>query len=234
MELPGSAAQLLVLLLFVVPGSVYQAVRQRLRGPAPDDLNFSTKLFRAIGVSTALMAVYLAVAGRQVLGLVASTRGGPPSWEGVERHAQALGWLILLLLLVIPVLLGVLDYLRATRSLSLRGIGYDPVPRAWDFAFRDLEPCFVRILMTEGVWLGGWFGYRSFVSNFPEPRELFIELAYQIEPDGTVGRTQPWNAGIYIRCDDIRAVEFVRRPLSSELPTAGGRDADPQAHQEAY
>lgn len=77
MEIPGSSGQLLIALLFVVPGSVYQAVRQRLRGPAPDDLNFSTKLFRAIGVSTALMATYLAVAGNQLLALVEARHGDP-------------------------------------------------------------------------------------------------------------------------------------------------------------
>jgi hypothetical protein len=213
MELPGSAAQLLVLLLFVVPGSVYQAVRQRLRGPAPDDLNFSTKLFRAIGVSTALMAVYLAVAGRQLLGLVTGRHGEPPSWDGVERHARALGWLVLLLLLVIPALLGVLDFVRATGSFNLHKIAHDPVLRAWDFAFKGLEPCFVRVLTTDGLWLGGWLGYRSFVSNFPEPRELFVEVVYQMEPDGGIGAPQAWSEGMYLRCDDIRAVEFIRPPI---------------------
>jgi len=143
-EVPGSGAQLLIALLFVVPGPVYQAVRQRLRGSAPDDLNFSTKLFRAIGVSTALMAGYLAVAGSQLLGLVATRQGGAPSWDGVQRHARTLGWLFLLLVLVIPALLGVLDYLRATRSLNLRRIAYDPVPRAWDYAFKNIRPCFIR------------------------------------------------------------------------------------------
>ena len=130
MEIPGSSAQLLILLLFVVPGSVYQAVRQRLRGPAPDD--FSTKLFRAIGISTALMAVYLAVAGRQLLRLVETSSGEAPSWNGLEQHVRLLGWITLLLLLVVPAMLGILDYLRASRSINLRKIAYDPVPRAWD------------------------------------------------------------------------------------------------------
>jgi hypothetical protein len=163
-----------VLLLFVVPGSVYQAVRQRLRGPAPDDLNFSTKLFRAIGISTALMGVYLAVAGSQLLRLVETRSGEAPSWDGLQRHARTLGWLIILLGLFVPALLGVLDFLRASRSINLRKIAYDPVPRAWDFAFKDLKPCFVRVLTTDGLWLGGWFGEASYVSGFPEPREIFI------------------------------------------------------------
>jgi hypothetical protein len=231
MEIPGSAGQLLIALLFIVPGSVYQAVRQRLRGPAPDDLNFSTKLFRAIGVSTALIALYLAVAGNRLLALVVTRRGDAPSWGGVERHARTIGWLVLLLLLVIPALLGVLDYLRAARSLSLRRLGSDPVPRAWDFAFKGTRSCFVRILTTDGLWLGGWLGQRSFVSNFPEPREVFIEVAHEMEPDGRIGKRQTGSAGMYVRCDDIRAVEFVQRPLASEPSSAGGRYGGSQAHK---
>jgi hypothetical protein len=215
MEIPGSAGQLLIAPLFVVPGSVYQAVRQRLRGPAPDDLNFSTKLFRAIGVSTALMAVYLALAGRSLLGLVAARHGGPPSWDGVERHVRTLGWLVLLLLLAIPALLGILDYLRVTRTIDLRKVAYDATPRAWDFAFKDLKPCFIRVLTTDGIWLGGWFGEASFVSGFPEPREMFIEVAYEIDSEGRIGGPQERSAGLYLRCDDVRAVEIVRRSLPS-------------------
>jgi len=222
MEIPGSAAQLLIALLFVVPGSVYQAVRQRLRGPTPDDLNFSNKLFRAIGVSTTLMAIYLAIAGKHLVGLTKVPHSDTSSWQGAESHALALGWLVLLLLLIVPALLGVLDYFRASRTFSLRGLAsYAPIPRAWDFAFKDLEPCFVRILTADGVWLGGWLGEQSFVSGFPEPREIFIEIAHEMQPDGSIGDPQPWSVGLYVRCDDVRAVEFLRQPLSSDTASEG-------------
>jgi len=225
MQIPASAIQMMIALLFVVPGSVYQAVRQRLRGPAPDDLNFSNKLFRAIGVSTLLMAIYFACAGRWILALVGADDRHPPSWLGVERHVVKLGWATFALILGVPALLALLDYLRvAPKKFSLKDIAYEPIPRAWDFAFKDIEPCFIRILTTDGTWLGGWFGTRSFISGFPEPREMFIEIAHQMEEDGAIGIALPWSAGIYVRCDDVRSVELLRQPVASEEAKDGGSD----------
>lgn len=118
MDIPGSATQFLIALGFVVPGSVYQAVRQRLRGPAPDDLNFSNKLFRALGVSAALNALYLAFAGKHLLRLVVARQDKSPSWQGAEQHVVALGWLVLVLFFALPALLAAADYMRATRSFT--------------------------------------------------------------------------------------------------------------------
>jgi len=215
-DIPATAVQFFVLMLFVVPGSVYQAVRQRLRGPAPDDLNFSNKLFRALGVSAALMAVYFALAGPSLIRLTVATGQDSPSWRGLEQHATRAGWLAIGLLLVVPALLALVDFFRASRTFSLRNLTYDPTPRAWDYTFRDTEPCYVRVLTTDGTWLGGWFGAESFISSFPEPREMFIEKAHVMEPDGTIGAELAWSAGLYIRCDDIRSVELLRQPVSSD------------------
>lgn len=216
MDLPASAAQLVIALLFIVPGSIYQAVRQRLRGPAPDDVNFSNKLFRALGVSTALMAIYVALLGRALLPLVEESSATGPSWRGAVQHASELGWISIALLLVVPALLAFCDYVRVSGSISLKDLTYDPTPRAWDYAFADIEPCYIRVLTVDGVWLGGWFGSKSFISSFPEPREIYVETAHEMQPDGTIGKAQPWSVGMYIRCDDVRAVELLRQPVASD------------------
>jgi len=216
MDLPASAAQLVIALLFIVPGSIYQAVRQRLRGPAPDDVNFSNKLCRALGVSTALMAIYVALLGGALLPLVEQSSAAGPSWRGAVKHASELGWISIGLLIVVPALLAFCDYVRVSGSINLRNLTYDPTPRAWDYAFADIEPCYLRVLTVDGVWLGGWFGSRSFISSFPEPREIYIETAHQMQPDGSIGEAQSWSAGMYIRCDDIRAVELLREPVASD------------------
>src|SRR5438105_9132217 len=160
MDVPATFAQLTIALLFVVPGFVYQAVRQRVRGPSPEDINFSDKLFRALGVGTGLMAIYLAVAGSWILRLTERRHDHVPSWQGAQQHVTALAWLAVLLLLVIPAMLALAGYFWTIKQISLRGITYSPVPRAWDYTFTDLDPCFVRVLTNDGVWLGGWFGPR--------------------------------------------------------------------------
>jgi hypothetical protein len=88
--------------------------------------------------------------------------------------------------------------------------------------FKDLNPCFVRVLTTDGLWLGGWFGEASYVSTFPEPREMFIEVAHEIDSAGRIGRPQEESAGMYLRCDDIRAVEMSRPSLPLYEEDEGG------------
>lgn len=208
MDIPGTAAQLLIALLFVVPGSVYQAARSRLRGPTPDDAMPSARILRALAVSAFLDALYALLFGSTLVSLAtqkADQVGGPAGFMADPRKTGAFA---LLLLFVIPVAVAIAEYWVLSRGWRLP-LTYDPTPRAWDFAFADIEPTYVRVLTVDGAWLGGWFGENSFVSSFPEPREMFIETAHLMEPDGTFGPEQPGSNGLYVRCDDIRAVEFV-------------------------
>jgi hypothetical protein len=87
----GTGGQLLVLLLFVLPGSVFQTVRTRLRGPVPSDQDATTKVLRALAVSTLLNAVYVAVFGKDVLGPVrarSSTRSRTRSMFALSAYLR--------------------------------------------------------------------------------------------------------------------------------------------------
>lgn len=207
MDVPGTVSQLLLTLAFVVPGFVYQAARSRLRGPTPDDASTSTRVLQALAVSAALDAIYMVVLGPTLVDL-ADAGDGTPGVGGVTERPRLAGLVAFVLLFAVPVTLAALDYLRLQRGWTMR-LAYDPTPRAWDFAFRDISPTYVRILTTDGTWLGGWYGENSFVSSYPEPREVFIETAHLMEPDGKFGGEQPGSNGLYVRCDDIRAVELV-------------------------
>lgn len=95
---------------------------------------------------------------------------------------------------------------RGFRRLRLN---YVPQPRAWDFAFNKIDPTYVRVQLNDGSYLGGWFGPASFVSSYPEPREIFLEIAHHMGDDGTFGEEVTGSGGIYIRCEEVRLVEFV-------------------------
>lgn len=71
MTVPRSATQVLILVLAIIPGFVFSAVRARRRGPSPEDKDLSVRMLRSFGVSAALWGVYLLVFGswgvRQVI-----------------------------------------------------------------------------------------------------------------------------------------------------------------------
>ncbi len=206
--MPATAQQLIIFLLFVLPGFTYQAVRARLKGPAPDDASATNRVLRALGVSALLASLYAVAFGPYLVHLSRAYPLRPGAGQGLLAHPRQTGALALGLVFAVPALLAGLDYLRLRRGWTLK-LTYDPTPRAWDFAFRDIKPTYVRILTTDGIWLGGWYGEDSFVSSYPEPREIFIQAAHRMREDGTIGAEQSGSDGLYVRCDDIRSVEFV-------------------------
>ena len=214
MPVPSSVPQLIILVAFILPGIVYQAVRSRLRGPTPDELDATSKVLRAATVSTALVLVYAVVLGRELVN-VTYGRG----W--LADHPRVAAGIGLILLLAVPVGLAVGEQwltLRGWRPrwLTLKELStYDPTPAAWDFSFRDRPACFVRVLTDEGRWVGGWFDPESFASSFPQTRELYIAQQWKMSDDGAFEQEVPYSQGVYVRCDDARVVEFIA-PVATE------------------
>jgi hypothetical protein len=201
-----------MVLAFLVPGSVYQFVRARLRGPAPDDSSSLNRVLRALTFSAGLVTSYALLGGRPVLELVGKVQGANRQ-AALEAVAPLAAWALALLFVIPSALAALVFYLPrwggGPKWPSWLRLTYDPTPRAWDYAFNGISPTYVRVLTNDGRYLGGWYGDESFASSFPEPRELFVETAHQMGADGEFGAEVEGSSGLYIRCDDIRLVEFV-------------------------
>lgn len=94
---------------------------------------------------------------------------------------------------------------------------FQGTPTAWDHAFRDRRPCFVRARLKEGSWVGGWYGSRSYASSYPQPAELLLESARLMNPDGSFGGRVNQSAGLYLRANDFDVLEFVDPPEIREM-----------------
>ena len=100
---PSTMTQLAIVVAFVLPGSVHQAVRARLAGEVPANRDLSNRILRALAASVVLDGLYGVVLGPAIVHLV----GGSPQSTDHARH-----WLLdhvrtasifgLLLLFVIP------------------------------------------------------------------------------------------------------------------------------------
>lgn len=62
MPIPSTTQQLLITLLLVIPGFVYQQVRIRFRGRLPSDIELTSRLLRAIATSTIFALAYATAA----------------------------------------------------------------------------------------------------------------------------------------------------------------------------
>lgn len=215
--IPSGVGQLVVTLLFVVPGFVHQIVRARLNGPAPEDVNQTFRLLRAIAISAEFSYV---VAFGDVLLEAAQGEGY------LVEHPRVAALLALTGMFGVPSAVAVVTHAHAvsanmgeawTRIRTWTLSNYDPTPTAWDYAYRGMGRAFVRALTPEGQWIGGYFGDDSFASSFPEPRELLLEHAFKMHEDGSFGDAVEDTTGVYIRCDDVRVIEF---PVPAGEPAA--------------
>jgi len=206
----------LAVVLLVLPGFVFATVRRRLQGPTPADGDFAYRLLTAIVVGAVLDATYVLVGGRHLTSVLAD-RG---SWQQHPRQAVLLG---LALLVVVPALLAFLDDRRrhgrfdiplmGGKRLRLQYTGqYDPTPTAWDYIAEPRAGTFVRVQQEGGSWVGGWFGTESFLSVWPEPRDLFIESQWRIGSDGAFVEKLEGTRGVYVSCSGNVIVEWIKPP----------------------
>jgi hypothetical protein len=95
-----NTGQLAVLITFVIPGIVYQAVRARLAGEAPQNRDTTNKLLRALAASVVLASVYLMMFGTTLVRALGG--GGVATRSWITDHARLTGLLALLLLFAVP------------------------------------------------------------------------------------------------------------------------------------
>jgi len=224
--IPTTVTQVLITLVLVVPGFVYQETRIRLRGRKPNDTEPTSRLLRAIAASALFALVYALILG--------------PNLSDAQRgqvialaHPRTLALLALAAAFAIPMLCAVIPALPRTmagwrhpfRSLSPSELSrYDPRPSAWDVAFEGASEGFVRVRMKDGKWFAGYFGQNSYASSFPDPRSLFVEIGYSVDVDGTIGDPIEGSAGAVIECTDAVLIELLG-PVDAAVETGGAQSA---------
>lgn len=216
MTIPSSVTQLLVVLVLVIPGFVYQAVRIRIIGRKPGDTDLPTRVLRAIVVSTVFALLYLFALGPEI------TTAAQAQAELADhpRRAASLGFLAAF---VIPTMSAIalnrnqieLKLNRAFFKHPVKTIRaeewtrYDPRPSSWDVAFEGASVGFVRVRMADGTWVAGYYGPNSYASSHPDGRNLFLELAYAVDTTGKIGDPITSSAGVVIDCTSALVVELL-------------------------
>ncbi len=205
---PSTVLQVALLVLFVLPGVTYQFLREYWRGPVPGERKLGERVLRAVAASVVLDALYLVALGPQ---LVALTRGiGQDGWAGLAAGPRAAGLAGLALFVVIPAAAAAAVTYWQRRRLST--VRYRGTPTAWDQMFRQRGSCFVRLRLRDGVWIGGWYGTRSYATSYPHPPELYLESAWLMRPDGSFHRRVEDSGGLFVRAEDTDVLEILLPP----------------------
>ncbi|MEU2961209.1 DUF6338 family protein [Streptomyces albidoflavus] len=203
-QAPSTVLQLALLVLVVLPGAVYQFLRERFRGPVPGERDLGERVLRAVVASVILDSLYVLVAGPQMVRLVRN--GGGAGWDVVAERPRLASLVALALFVLVPAAAagGVSAWER--RRLRAR---YRSTPTAWDHMFLSHGSCFVRARLTDGTWVGGWYGNASYATSYPQPPELFLESAWRMNQDGSFDSRTDRTAGLHVRADNIDVLELL-------------------------
>jgi hypothetical protein len=100
---PSTLTQVAILVAFVLPGSVYQAVRARLAGEVPANRDLSNRILRALAASVVLDGLYGIVLGPTLARLIGgNSQSTGPARHWLIDHVRPVSLLGLLLLFVAP------------------------------------------------------------------------------------------------------------------------------------
>lgn len=216
--------QALVLVAVVVPGFVFQGVERRRLGPSPADRELTVRMLRALVASVVFLLLYLIALGNVLLNPVLHN-------DHRFDHPRLTALTVFVLVLAIPAAAGHTSASFKTRqqinqttfrdtlvhhantangemtwiqALFSSDSTYSPVPTAWDFATGQMIPAgsFIRVLIPDGTWLGGRAGGDAFFTGYPEPRDLWLDEAWQLDNDGAFQKALPGPTGMWIPCTD--------------------------------
>lgn len=194
---------LVLFALFVLPGLISMAV-YRLRMPArlPD---WGNALVQALFYSSLNYVLLLPL-------IIALHRNGFP-----EAHPWQYWGGVLTMVFVAPVVWPTLLVGLYRNPWVVRRIQV-PYPTTWDYVFSGREAQFVLLRLTDGRFIGGYWGPGSYAGAHPNEGDLYISAVYNVDSEGRFGHPVPDSAGMHIRKDAYTSIEFFKVPALQNPP----------------
>lgn len=211
--LPSSLFQVIALVVLVVPGISFATMRTWLKGLRTSDKTVGSRVLEAIFLSVVFDSVY-GIAAVAVVAANGPVRSGLFAFE----HPWAVAILAVVLFLALPAAVAYFMFANFTWTpIGLRWLFYPKLntrfsttPTAWDEVANHLTAGrFVRVRLPDGIWVGGWFSTRSFMSTYPENTDIYIESQYRMSPDGEFDERVEATAGVWVRVTDNSIVEWL-------------------------
>lgn len=207
--MPTALQALVALVLALLPGALAAWAFERNAGAW--GIALPDRLLRFIGAS-AVFHAFAAPASYWIWRrYVESGR-----WEAEGRLPLVL-WLAIVLYVGLPIVVGwiVGRGVRAEHRWAEVVFGTARAPRAWDWLFFDRPDGWMRLRLKSGTWIGGAFGQESYAAGYPEPSDLYLAIAVEVDPAsgafvfGDNGEFLRRDSGILVRWEEVEYLEFI-------------------------
>lgn len=120
------------------------------------------------------------------------------------------------ILLIAPILEGMLFVWLANSHLSkmllqfLKPKNVRLTPTAWDYIFSQEQRLWILITLNDDSRIGGFFGEKSFVSEYPQAQDIYLEQVWHLGDNGEFKSPVADSAGCLIKMQDIKYLEFFK------------------------
>ncbi|HEX2087694.1 MAG TPA: DUF6338 family protein [Solirubrobacteraceae bacterium] len=208
--MPSSLEALAIVTAAVLPGGLYVWAFERQVGHW--GVSFGDRVLRFIGASLLLHLVAAPATYR--------------IWRDVLRDGFEPGatlplwlWPVALLYAALPTLIGVVigHGVKRRWSWAESVAGKTLPPTAWDYYFALEGNPWIRCRLRESdTWVGGAFEDGSYAGRHPEPGDLYLSQAAEVDPDtGEFVEDEHGNpvlrgTGLLVRWDEIIYLEIGR------------------------
>ena len=207
-----------MLAAFVLPGFVTLLISERTHTIKGEDSAFE-RLLGALYYSALIYAI--AVGGASLLGL---------SRDDISEFADG-HWTLgeylgagVVVVLALPLAIAELGLLWR-RSAGLRPWVLDKVrvspshstPSGWDHFFGQNEPALVRVTLSDGRVVGGYFGNASFAGYSDSHEDLFLEQRWELDDDAWFRTPAKGSLGLWVPSSSIVSFEVYAPPQHQDL-----------------
>lgn len=228
--MPTSIVALLIVVVAILPGSVYTWAYERQASAF--GVTFADRTLRF----TALSVIFHLALGWPEYWLYRLAFSPENFASGQFAAAWAAGILLMVLPAIIGTVLGGLYATRGTRTgwtwirnrlsvdqekrLLRTALGKTPAPRAWDDLFSDAPFAYLRVKTISGEWIAGLFADHSYAGGYPHEADLLLEDVWQVSDDGGL-LEKSLGYPVYIPASQIAWLEVIPQQNNEEEDTGG-------------
>ncbi len=196
--MPETVNQVVTVILFLIPGFIFSRV-----------FGFSIPMRSRETASLVLDSIAASCFNYALL--------SPLVWVLTrdDFSAKHLGWAgagWFVILFVSPVILAllairVIDSPRAKWIRRVLRIAH-PIPKAWDYFFRQGKSCWVLATLRDGRIVAGLYSTDSFASSYPDKEDLYLEKLCTLSREGKITGLMEGSQGAILQMGDVELLEF--------------------------
>jgi hypothetical protein len=206
--IPDTGTAILVLAIFVLPGFITLVFRERLYVVKGDDSPFE-RLLQALYNSALVYGI--AIGGGLLFGLrkqnLVDLHKGTASLR--DDFLVAIG-----LFLPLPLLLAVLGSMwnssKRLRPALLGLVGSSDahsVLSGWNELFTKQGGALLRVKLSDGRVVGGFYGEDSLAGNSHHTQDLYISQRWELDEDDWFVKPADWSLGFWLPRESIVSLE---------------------------